>query len=449
VFVTGNSGFPKSYNIGKGIDKTAIVACPDCNGTGCTRNPEATDWDDFWLDEPCKRCDGTGKVKGAEREVVGVNPNVPSRHNTGSDRYGWNAGGANYNDASVTAPATDEAKLWDGYGTALKPAYESIVVAMKPTDGTYVHNALTWGVAGLNIDGCRVGTERVGARKANRDGIARRNLAFGMREFDGNPQAGRWPANLIHDGSDEVVGLFPENTQRFFYVAKASRSERNRGLDSTCTVKYNVPIGGALCKDVTMALAESLQKVMLDSATAKWLTGESGANIMGLCRRDSLSTTLTEISKITTSQILSCLTPSLISAFTQAVSCETANGGSPVESAESSRRSLPTTIREGCQESARGARLVVSEMLSRISDGANWKPLTNTHSTVKPLELMRYLVRLVKMPTNTIILDPFMGSGTTGMACKLEDRDFIGCETGEESYNTAEGRIANTREQLL
>jgi site-specific DNA-methyltransferase (adenine-specific) len=77
-----------------------------------------------------------------------------------------------------------------------------------------------------------------------------------------------------------------------------------------------------------------------------------------------------------------------------------------------------------------------------ISDGANWQPLTNFHSTVKPLALMRYLVRLSKTPTGGVVLDPFMGSGTTGMACVLEGRSFIGIEREAEYMEIARRRIA-------
>lgn len=162
-----------------------------------------------------------------------------------------------------------DAQRWDGYGTALKPAFEPIIVAMKPIDGTFANNALTHGVAGLNIDGGRIGTgEKLngGIRKIG-DGIK-----YGKCEPSteyAQSSLGRFPANLIHDGSDEVVSLFPAeagaaapvhrrngdkfrnsygafsgdvdeagstfrgdsgSAARFFYCAKASRAERNAGL---------------------------------------------------------------------------------------------------------------------------------------------------------------------------------------------------------------------------
>tara|TARA_Y100000310_G_scaffold154514_1_gene154067 strand:- start:2105 stop:3166 length:1062 start_codon:yes stop_codon:yes gene_type:complete len=128
---------------------------------------------------------------------------------------------------------------WEGYGTVLKPAYEPIIMAMKPLDGTYANNALEHGIAGINIDVSRVGDEIM-----KNDGIWDTNTnpypshKFAKRS-DYTPSqmdkrekvVGRYPANLIHDGSDEVAKNFPKTTSRFFYVPKPSQKERNEGLD--------------------------------------------------------------------------------------------------------------------------------------------------------------------------------------------------------------------------
>jgi DNA modification methylase len=183
------SGFPKSHDISKAIDKAA----------------------------------------GAEREVVGINADYLRRKPNGMKTDGATAYGYSQKqqdtDPSITAPATEAAKLWDGWGTALKPAYEPIIVAMKPLDGTFANNALTHGVAGLNIDGGRIGTS--GARNNGRKKDSEIYGDFGPTErvdYD----KGRWPANVILDEAagemlDEQSG---ENPSRFFYCAKASRSER-------------------------------------------------------------------------------------------------------------------------------------------------------------------------------------------------------------------------------
>lgn len=163
-------------------------------------------------------------------------------------------------------PTTAEAKEWDGWGTALKPAHEPIVLARKPLDGTVANNVLTHGVGGINIDGCRVEGEVVSVPMAEwtRSGTTgatdKRNGAMSQPHL-----AGRFPANFIHDGSDEVLQLFPDSKSnqnkqsdnrqnqnysmfidgirtpensysdsgsaaRFFYCAKANKKDRNEGL---------------------------------------------------------------------------------------------------------------------------------------------------------------------------------------------------------------------------
>jgi site-specific DNA-methyltransferase (adenine-specific) len=170
------------------------------------------------------------------------------------------------------APATPEAAQWQGWGTALKPALEPITMARKPLTGTVAANVLEHGTGAINVDGCRVGTSKeVPGAVAAGNPIASGNSMWkglGDRQLNTggmNPNVGRWPANLIHDGSDEVVGLFPQSTSpqqvtrggktfhggqydgrgvdvpcygdtgsaaRFFYCAKASKADRDEGLAS-------------------------------------------------------------------------------------------------------------------------------------------------------------------------------------------------------------------------
>lgn len=217
------------------------------------------------------------KIAGAEREVIG------SRLTGGIGRpttTGQKEGISNSNHSSgnihipITVPATNEAKTWNGWGTALKPAYEPILVAMKPNDGTYAQNAMKWGVAGLNIDGGRIEVEPddPGLRPNSHTHIHKNDTIF-----TGNynrPQTthlkGRFPANIILDeeagrlldeqsgilksGSMEKgvsVGFKSENcyqkgdgnisnytvqknsggASRFFYCAKASKSGKNAGCE--------------------------------------------------------------------------------------------------------------------------------------------------------------------------------------------------------------------------
>lgn len=142
----------------------------------------------------------------------------------------------NYERTEKGDPITDLAKQWNGWGTALKPAWEPIIVAMKPLDGTFAENAERWGVAGLNIDGGRIPTEemRVQGRPA---ALGATNMG-GVREGGKVYTQGRWPANLILD--EEAGKMLDEQksgvhfadkggASRFFYCTKASPSERNTG----------------------------------------------------------------------------------------------------------------------------------------------------------------------------------------------------------------------------
>jgi len=228
------SGFPKSHDVSKAIDKAA----------------------------------------GAEREVVGSKLGQPGYSLTdgkgGLYGGGFGANGTGQGECQVTAPATDAARQWSGWGTALKPAWEPIIVARKPLVGTVAENVLTHGTGAINVDGCRVGTEST--IRARGDSESASGWASVRRSPVGGSDSGRWPANLIHDGSEEVVGLFPAtagacaaasgprlrggNTSnsrgrfnglpadsepafhadsgsaaRFFYCAKASKADRDEGCE--------------------------------------------------------------------------------------------------------------------------------------------------------------------------------------------------------------------------
>ncbi|MCP4541551.1 MAG: hypothetical protein GY832_30845 [Chloroflexi bacterium] len=203
LFYLYGSGFPKSMSIGLAIDKAA----------------------------------------GAEREVKHrhiqsrTNPDIHAGYNVGSDSL--------VNSWDITAPATDAAKVWDGYGTALKPAVEEVFLVQKPREGTYVENILKWGCGGLNIDGGRIGsdiTKTVGYNKQNGEGSFAGSWAVG--EYQGNTHAGRFPANLILDKSagemlDEQTG---ELSSRFFYCSKVSLAERAAGVTERNTHTTLKPI---------------------------------------------------------------------------------------------------------------------------------------------------------------------------------------------------------------
>jgi DNA modification methylase len=202
------SGFPKSLDISKAIDKTA----------------------------------------GAEREVVGTKLGQPGYSAKSADEGNCYGDGLSNGEAKclITAPATPEAQQWDGWGTALKPALEPITMARKPFKGTVAANVLQHGTGALNIDGCRVGDNANNPHTAT--GPAQPG-GFAMQSSGlGSTVQGRWPANLIHDGSDEVEAVLGE-AMRFFYCPKPSKAERGEG-NAHPTVK---PVGlmRYLCRLVT------------------------------------------------------------------------------------------------------------------------------------------------------------------------------------------------------
>lgn len=173
------SGFPKSHNVSKAIDKAA----------------------------------------GAKREIIG-DGKYAARKPNGSGGV-VSVGLTRTAGHVLTSSATDAAKEWDGWGTALKPAVEPIVLARKPLDGTVAANVLKWGTGAINVDGCRVEADGRPARvidpKESANGAVYAGRQMAGSGFDGGSKAvgvtdlGRFPANLLHDGSAEVVGLFPES----------------------------------------------------------------------------------------------------------------------------------------------------------------------------------------------------------------------------------------------
>jgi DNA modification methylase len=271
------SGFPKSHNIGKAVDK----------------------------------------LQGNEREVVD-NPYKSRRPN--GNAWVEQLGDRPDELTKGTSP-------YEGWGTALKPAHEPIVVARKPlSEKTIANNVLKWGTGGINIDECRVGTEVLeNAYCAKKEGYMsdENGASGGAFSKDGsNTVTGRFPANFIHSGLEEEWA-------RYFYCAKASKKDRNEGLED------------------------------FEEKSSKFGNQKNGKDI--------------------------------------------GNGS--------------------------------------VNDKFTNQPRANFHPTVKPTKLMQYLVRLVT-PKGGTVLDPFMGSGSTGKACKKEGFDFIGIELDKDYVDIATSRIA-------
>ncbi len=330
------SGFPKSLDVSKAIDKAA----------------------------------------GAEREVLGVGAAYCKEIEEGRDCPGHPTanrslgGGANKHTAS-TAPATPDAKKWDGWGTALKPAHEPIVVARKPLVGTVANNVLTYGTGALNIDGCRVGsgtgetkTYEVSDMRGGNFGQDKETYANRAKLTYTKVDSGRWPANVIHDGSDEVLAGFPNSKS-------TKRTGKRTGTYGEFAGQDNVEMG----HDDSGSAARFYY-------CAKAGRAEREAGLDGL-----------------------------------------------EEKRESDRQKDDGVGGDNPRNRSNNAR-------------------ANHHPTVKPLALMRYLVRLVT-PPGGVVLDPFLGSGTTAVAAILEGFDWLGCEITEDYWPIIEARVAWAQNQEI
>lgn len=363
------SGFPKSLDVSKAIDKrggasvawfgpwfrkwredngvtqkqvAALFPSKTGNITGCVANwelgfnmptPEQFNLirDTFGLP--------FASVEEAEREVVGKKDGYLLAFAPGQDID------RSATTLDITAPATDAARQWQGWGTALKPALEPITLARKPLAGTVAENVLAHGTGALNIDGCRVGG-MASPSVQRRQGGAPKMSASMYRDAAHNHDEkryeesrpgellGRWPANLIHDGGEELTAMLG-NAARFFYCVKASKADRDGGLEGFC---------------------------------------------------------------------------------------------------DQSRRMFASG----------GRSLVDGQYVETDSDP---KPRKNTHPTVKPTDLMRYLCRLIT-PPGGVVLDPFMGSGSTGKAAYLEGFKFIGIERDPDYLQLAKKRINHVAKQV-
>jgi site-specific DNA-methyltransferase (adenine-specific) len=253
--------------------------------------------------------------------------------------FGRGFGGGKHGAVSEP-PVTAAAAAWQGWGTALKPALEPITVARKPLgEKTVAANVLEHGTGAINVDGCRIGTETITQRLATVVGgksIGAKAVGVPQKATGETTQTiGRWPANLIHDGSDETAGLLGE-AARFFYCAKASKKDRDEG-------------------------------------------------------------------------------------------CEVFEG---------------KYVAQGNQAQAELKRGNVDFDGSNKHNNVQLRK--NHHPTVKPTDLMRYLCRLVTQPGG-VVLDPFMGSGSTGKAAVLEGFQFIGIEREESYMEIAEARINSAK----
>jgi site-specific DNA-methyltransferase (adenine-specific) len=311
------TGFPKSLDVSKAIDRAA----------------------------------------GAEREVVDVSRRT-SRQAGGFHRSILNDDGWAPVGYTETAPATEAARQWDGWGTALKPAHEPIVLARKPLSGTVASNVTTHGTGAINVDACRVGVGGQWAWDAPRQMGYHGGTDTGAGY--GKSTQGRWPANVLHDGSPEVVAGFPVTSSGAVRAGYTDRAAPSESFGKT-KPRHMTPRDAS-----TGSAARFFYHAKASRAERE----------RGLLHRE------------------------------------------------------PETVGDGRETPI---------------DNAYQRGKTerrNVHPTVKPVSVMRWLVRLVTPPGGAVV-DPFSGSGTTGIACALEGFAFIGCELSPEYAEIARARIAH------
>jgi len=174
------------------------------------------------------------KADGADRDVVGTNSNHRLGQSKGLPPGVAMTGQPHTGEGNITAPATDAAKQWQGWGTALKPAMEPITMARKPFKATVAQNVQEWGTGAINIDGCRIGEEEIKTSAK----IAGQSFQHDYNGCEESTHLGRWPANVMHDGSAEILQAMGE-AARFFYTPKACKDDRDDGCEMMEAKQYS------------------------------------------------------------------------------------------------------------------------------------------------------------------------------------------------------------------
>ena len=483
------SGFPKSLDVSKAIDKAAGVERSDLS-----------------------------EGKAVKRMIPGAD-----QDKTGS----WIKDNGREYVPTVTAPATDAARQWQGWGTALKPALEPITVARKPFRGTVAANVLAHGTGAINIDGCRIPSGPDHAEKcASVVGLSsnRNGAAYGEwngARTDSHHDAGRWPANLIHDGSPEVLAQFPDSNgaggsipqtkvtgygdgvvgtgrsdylggprtkvdsgsgsaARFFKTCEISDETWLENLSPALTAARNLSlsrVAAAIAQSdaatsalregtalsVLMAastavtaseskrIAEAVITAMPIIVSAFWLgppREELSLSLDGVsvaARQTQIGTTTITVSLSKSDGYAGSITFSITQSSLEAggKGCGLYTGSRFMYCAKANRRDRNEGLSMG------GAPAVGAGATMREREDADWKARNgNHHPTVKPTDLMAYLCRLVT-PPGGVVLDPFTGSGSTGKAAMLEGFRFIGIEREAEYLEIARARISAIAPEVL
>ena len=385
------SGFPKSLNIGKAVDK----------------------------------------IEGNEREVVGTLENYQNKSSAGANSHMMEQV-----KPRIDLPITKGSSEYEGWGSALKPAVEPIVLARKPlSEKSIAENVMRWRTGGLNIDGCRIGFQgdkpnQIDCKrnKENQTGWAASGLADKPDPYIPN-DTGRFPANVILECiCDEVIqgerGEPVKSKGRDRTKHEYNSVENNGSYDGTGTIdNYNDkgdihtnPDCPCYIMDEQSGVSKSRNKypeVSLDNLPMNHYDGTKMKHISGREQTKKFFTDKGGASRFFYRAKVSKKERNLgLDEFEDKKLCQGGYGGEWYSEKESDIG------------------------LNKI------KIHKNNHPTVKPINLLTYLCRLIT-PPNGVVLDPFMGSGSTGIAALLEGFDFVGMELDKDYYQIAQKRIEN------
>ena len=389
---TYGSGFPKSLDVSKAIDKAA----------------------------------------GAEREVVGQNRYAARRPSeTANSPVGFSDSMGGSATANITAPATPEAQRWQGWGTALKPSHEPIVVARKPlSEKTVAKNVVKWGTGALNIDGTRVGTTKEVPGTANSKGETSGYMGgWGDHtdEMSGkNPNIGRWPANTIitHSPLCRQVGTKSETvvtTNGKGFAGSFEGGENNNGgaVTESTTAIWNCAEGCPTKLFLDSKSPKTYTRQTAATGNINWNPKDEGTEQLGYGDEGSASRF-----------------------FTQTEYDDDMDFPPFIYQAKASKADRNAGL-EGMVERRPDERTETG--MGTFAEKGVAKQ-SNFHPTVKPTSLMRHLIRLVT-PPNGVVLDPFLGSGTTAVAAILENCEWVGSEITPDYWEIIEARVEWAKKQ--
>jgi site-specific DNA-methyltransferase (adenine-specific) len=390
IFITGNSGFPKSMNIGKAVDAIGgqslswfidyILEVADEKGISRkeltmlfpSKNGNPTGW--LWNKQKTQgiTIDQFNKIK-TFLNLPFENIEETKREVIGKGKAGLTAGSIANFAGEKEFDLTKGTSVFEGWGTALKPAVECWWLVRKPiSENTIAENVLKHGTGGLNIEMCRIPLQETGedSRLGGKGTWSTENAGWvvsgSKRERVSSSEKGRFPSNLIHDGSEEVLSYFPNAGGQQGDLTNHTRVIKSpNGICGTQTPRF-----------------DAIAREENDKSAARFF----------YCSKPSPS--------------------------------ERQFGCGEIEEKFDSPRPWCT------EESDRGR--IATRMVSRTGK--------NNHPTVKSIKLMSYLCKLIT-PKGGIILDPFMGSGSTGIAAKINSFSFIGIEKEEPYLKIAEARI--------